>query len=148
MIKNELHDFEDLFSRQGTNAALKFLNQRVPHRFSAIYRLDKNDLEIVELIDKLDDAATAPLSRVPFSQSFCEIAVRDAGVKTSNSALDKKLDGLPNQGVLLSYVGLPLMQQAGNLYGTLCHYDTIEQDISDAEFAFLQQAAALMNRLI
>ena len=100
------------------------------------------------MIDKLDDAATAPLSRVPFSQSFCEIAVRDAGVKTSNSALDKKLDGLPNEGVFLSCVGLPLMKQAGNLYGTLCHYDTTEQDISDAEFAFLQQAAALMNRLI
>ena len=147
MIKNELQHFEDLLSRQGTHAALKFLNQRVSHRFSAIYRLDKNDLEIVELIDKLDDAATAPLSRVPFSQSFCEIAVRDGGVKTSNSALDKKLDGLPNQGVLLSYVGLPLMQQAGNLYGTLCHYDTTKQDISDSEFAFLQHAAALMNRL-
>ena len=99
MKKTELHDFENLLSRQGNHAALKFLNQRVSHRFSAIYRLDKNDLEIVELIDKLDDAATAPLSRVPFSQSFCEIAVRDGGVKTSNSALDKKLDGLPNQGV-------------------------------------------------
>ena len=121
MIKNELHDFEEILCGQGTHAALKFLNQRVSHRFSAIYRFDKNDLEIVELIDKLDDAASAPLSRVPFSQSFCEIAVRDGGMKTSNSALDKKLDGLPNQGILLSYVGLPLMQHAGKLYGTLCH---------------------------
>ena len=121
MIKNELHDFEEILRDQGTYAALKFLNQRVSHRYSAIYRLDKNDLEIVELIDKLDDAASAPLSRVPFSQSFCEIAVRDGGMKTSNSALDKKLDGLPNQGILLSYVGLPLMQHAGKLYGTLCH---------------------------
>ena len=148
MIKNELNDFEEILRRQGTYAALKFLNQRVSHRFSAIYRLDKNDLEIVELIDKLDDAATAPSSRVPFLQSFCEIAIRDNGVKTSNSALDKKLDGLPNQGVLLSYVGLPLMQQAGNLYGTLCHYDTTEQLISDDEFAFLQQATALLNRAL
>lgn len=148
MIKNELNDFEEILRRQGTYAALKFLNQRVSHRFSAIYRLDKNDLEIVELIDKLDDAATAPSSRVPFLQSFCEIAIRDNGVKTSNSALDKKLDGLPNQGVLLSYVGLPLMQQAGNLYGTLCHYDTTEQVISDDEFAFLQQATALLNRAL
>ena len=148
MIKNELNDFEEILRRQGTYAALKFLNQRVSHRFSAIYRLDKNDLEIVELIDKLDDAATAPSSRVPFLQSFCEIAIRDNGVKTSNSALDKKLDGLPNQGVLLSYVGLPLMQQAGNLYGTLCHYDTTEQVINDDEFAFLQQAAALLNQAL
>ena len=147
MMKSELRDFEEILHRQGTHSALKFLNQRVSHRFSAIYRLDKNDLNIVELIDKLDDAATVPASRVPFSQSFCEIAVREGSFKTSNSALDKKLDGLPNQGVLLSYVGLPLMQQAGNLYGTLCHYDTTEQNISDAEFAFLQQAAALMNRL-
>ena len=148
MIKNELHDFEEILRRQGTYEALKFLNQRVSHRFSAIYRLDKNDLEIVELIDKLDDAATAPSSRVPFLQSFCEVAIREASFKTSNSALDKKLDGLPNQGVLLSYVGLPLMQDAGNLYGTLCHYDTTEQVISDDEFAFLQQATALLNRAL
>ena len=148
MIKNELHDFEEILRDQGTYAALRFLNQRVSHRFSAIYRLDKNDLEIVELIDKLDDAATAPSSRVPFSQSFCEIAVREASFKTSNSALDKRLDGLPNQGVLLSYVGLPLMQQTGSLYGTLCHYDTTEQVISNDEFAFLQQAAALMKRAL
>ena len=148
MIKNELNDFEEILRRQGTYAALKFLNQRVSHRFSAIYRLDKNDLEIVELIDKLDDAATAPSSRVPFSQSFCEIAVREASFKTSNSALDKRLDGLPNQGVLLSYVGLPLMQQTGSLYGTLCHYDTTEQVINDDEFAFLQQAAELLNRAL
>ena len=148
MVKNELHDFEEILRRQGTYAALKFLNQRVSHRFSAIYRLDKNDLEFVELIDKQDDTATGPSSRVPFSQSFCEIAIREASFKTSNSALDKKLDGLPNQGVLLSYVGLPLMQHTGNLYGTLCHYDTTEQVISDDEFAFLQQAAALMNRAL
>ena len=89
MIKNELNDFEEILRRQGTYAALKFLNQRVSHRFSAIYRLDKNDLEIVELIDKLDDAATAPSSRVPFSQSFCEVAMRDGALVTSNSALDK-----------------------------------------------------------
>ena len=148
MIKNEIHDFDEILRRQGTNAALKFLNQRVSHRFSAIYRLDKNDLEIVELIDKLDDAATAPSLRVPFLQSFCEVAIREASFKTSNSALDKKLDGLPNQGVLLSYVGLPLTEHAGNLYGTLCHYDTTEQVISDDEFAFLQQAAALMKRAL
>ena len=148
MVKNELDDFEEVLCSQGAYAALKFLNQRVSHRFSAIYRLDKDDLEIVQLIDKLDDAATTPASRVPFSQSFCEVAIRETSFKTSNSALDKKLDGLPNQGVLLSYVGLPLMQDAGNLYGTLCHYDTIEQVISDDEFAFLQQAAALMKRAL
>ena len=143
-LTHQLHHLEEILKLQGLNAALKFLNERVAHRFTAIYRLDKDDLQMVELIDKHNEPATAPKPRVPFSQSFCEVAVRDGLLATSNSALDHRLDARPNQGVLASYTGLPLMQPAGQLYGTLCHYDYDQQPISDDEFAFLQQAAGLL----
>ena len=143
-LAHQLHELEEILKLQGLNAALRFLSERVAHRFTAIYRLDKDDLQIVELIDKRNEPATAPLPRVPFLQSFCEVAVRDGSLATSNSALDDRLDARPNQGVLASYVGLPLMQPSGHLYGTLCHYDYNQQSISDDEFAFLQQAAGLL----
>ena len=124
------------------------MNQQVTHRFTAVYRLNKDSLEIIELVDKLNDPSTAPLPRVPFSQSFCEIAVRDGSLVTSNSALEKRLDDARYQGILTSYVGLPLMRPTGDLFGTLCHYDYEEQPISDDAFSFLQQATVLLVPLL
>lgn len=148
MVNTQLQSLEQILHSQGLHAALEFLNQQVTHRFTAVYRLNKDSMEIVELVDKLNDPSTAPLSRVPFSQSFCEVAVRDGSLVTSNSALEKKLDGAPYQGVLTSYVGLPLMRPAGDLFGTLCHYDYEEQAISDDTFSFLQQASVLLVPLL
>ena len=146
MVKNQIQKLEKILSDQGLHSALEFLNQQVSHRFTVIYRFDKDDVEIVDLIDKLNNAATSPSSRVPFLQSFCEVAIRDGGIITSNSALDKRFDARPYQGIITSYVGLPLMHSGGGLYGTLCHIDYDQQVISDDEFAFLQQAAQLMTR--
>ena len=146
MTTTEIQELEEILGSLGLHTALKFLNQRVTHRFTVVYRLDKNNLEIVNLIDKLDDAATAPASPVPFSHSFCEVAVQEGSIITCNSALDKRLDAKPQQGIITSYVGLPLMHSEGGLYGTLCHIDYDHHVISDDEFAFLQQAAQLMIR--
>lgn len=146
MIKNRIQEFENILNTLGVHAALEFLNQQVTHRFTAIYRLDKADLEIVELIDKLNDPSTAPLPRVPFSQSFCELVVQEGSLTTINSARDKKLDGRTYQGIISSYVGLPLLRPTGELFGTLCHYDYSEQPISDDEFSFLKQAAVLLTQ--
>ena len=146
MPNTHIQQLEDILTGKGLNSALAFLNQRVPYRFTAIYRLNKDNLELVELVDKLDDPSTAPLARIPFSNSFCEVAVRDGSLVTPDTTLDKKLDGRPYQGIIKSYVGLPLMQATGALFGSLCHYDYDTQLIDDDEFAFLQEAAALIPK--
>ena len=148
MANIQMQELENILDEKGMRSALEFLNQRVSHRFTAVYHLDKDALEIVELIDKLDDATTAPPSRVSFSQSFCEIAAQEGSLVTSDSAHDKKLDSRPNQGVLSSYVGLPLMLPGGVLFGTLCHYGYDEQMISDDEFVFLQNAAGVLPKYL
>ena len=89
MVNTKLQPLEQILHSQGLHAALEFLNQQVTHRFTAIYHLNKDSMEIVELVDKFNDPSTAPLSRVPLSQSFCEVAMRDGALVTSNSALDK-----------------------------------------------------------
>lgn len=146
MVKLEMQQLEEILNSQGLHSALKFLNQRVSHRFTAVYRLDKDALEVVNLVDKLDDPRTAAASRVTFSNSFCEVAIQDGSLVTSDSAIEKKLDGRPYQGIISSYVGLPLMLPGGVLFGTLCHYDYDKQLMNDDEFAFLQLAATLLPR--
>ena len=148
MVNIQIQELEDILKSKGMHSALDFLNQRVSHRFTAVYHLDKDALQIIELIDKLGDATTAPPSRVSFSQSFCEIAAQEGSLVTSDSALDRKLNSRPNQGVLSSYVGLPLMLPGGVLFGTLCHYDYEEQMINDDEFVFLQNAASVLPKYL
>lgn len=59
---------------------------------------------------------------------------------------DTRLQGYPNPGLMMSYVGLPLSVGPGALYGTLCHYDTDLQPLSDAELSFQEQASELLLR--
>jgi GAF domain-containing protein len=78
---------------------------------------------------------SSALPDAPLGDSFCQFAIRDKEFVTANTATDKTLDGHRYQGVVASYVGLPLMK-SGALFGTLCHYDFVEQVIADDEFAF------------
>lgn len=148
MVEMQIQALENILYNKGLHSALEFLNQRVSHRFTAVYRLDKDALEIVDIIDKLGDVSTAPPSRVSFSQSFCEVAIQEGSLVTSNSALDKKLDSKTNQGLISSYVGLPLMLPGGVLFGTLCHYDYDEKPLNDDEFVFLQNAVSVLPKYL
>ena len=52
------------------------------------------------------------------------------------------------QGVLNTYVGLPLTQTGDDLRGTLCHFDFDPVDVSQEEFEFLRRAALLLLRYL
>lgn len=45
---------------------------------------------------------------------------------------------------MVCYHGVPVLGSAGELWGTLCHFDVQELTISDAEFELLQHAAKLL----
>ena len=143
MFKNSMAEFEETLRSQGVYASLRFLNQRVGHRFTAIFRMDKDKLEIVQLIDKLDDPSTAPISPLPFANSFCELVMPGGALMTADSAADARFAGKFSQGVVVAYVGLPLVQN-GHLYGSLCHLDYSEKKVDEKEFAFLQSVMAVL----
>ena len=119
-------------------SSLIFLNKWVTHRFTAIFLPDNDPVEIVRLVDKLNDASTAPLSPVPFGNSFCELVLRDGSVLTSNSVVDKRFDRKYPQGTVISDVGLPPVQQGCKLYGNLCQPDYKGNKIDKDESVFLQ----------
>ena len=144
MIKEQMLAFEQTLASQGLHSSLQFLNQRVNHRFTAVFRLDKSELSLVHLIDKLDDPSTKPASPVPFANSFCELVMTQGAVMTANSVPDKRFDGRFSQGIVIGYVGLPLVQRGGALYGTLCHLDYSEKLVNDDEFAFLQNVVGVL----
>lgn len=76
-------------------AALDFLNQRVPHRYSAVYELSSGTFRNLFLHDKQGEVMPEFLQVVPFEHSFCQFVLRDGLFLTDNSGADFRLDGHP-----------------------------------------------------
>jgi GAF domain-containing protein len=134
--------FKAALASAGTDSALAFLNDGVAHRYSAVYRLEGDVLRNILLHDKAGEVRPAYLAEVPFETSFCQFVIRDGQFQTSDSAEDRRLDGHPYQGVMVSYHGVPIMAE-GEVWGTLCHFDVAVQPLTDHEFQLLRGAAAV-----
>lgn len=142
-----LHTYTNILKSDGP-AGLAFLNARVPHRYTAVYQLKNGLLRNLYLFDKLGQLIPADIVEVPLQDSFCQFVLREDGFSTSDTLCDRRLDGLRFQGALGSYHGLPIMDNFGDLFGTLCHFDAKCLSLEDAEFEFLRQAARLLPRYI
>lgn len=140
-----LSELQDVLDHQGLDAALLSLNARVPHRYTALYRISEAYLRRLGFIDK-EGGPGLEFPEVPFKDSFCELATQHPPLRITDVATDSRLTDYPNPGLLMSYVGLPLSVGPGALYGTLCHFDTNPHSLSDAELLFLEQASELLLR--
>jgi GAF domain-containing protein len=142
-MKLNLEDLRSALDHHGLMGGLEFLNHRVDHRFTAVYRFHDSAMNVQAMFDKLQERVPDPFAVVPITNSFCEMAMDQGCFIASDSVNDPRLDGNPYQSILGSYVGLPLEIAPGELYGTLCHYDLVGRPITDEEFEFLQRAARL-----
>jgi len=129
-------------TEQDTDAALAFLNAGVPHRYSAVYRIDGGILKNVFLHDKAGELRPDFLAEVPFEVSFCQFVIREGHFQTRDSGADPRLDGHPYQGVMVSYHGVPILCD-GAIWGTLCHFDVVPHILTDDEFQLLREAGQI-----
>ncbi|MBS7776394.1 GAF domain-containing protein [Acidovorax sp. CCYZU-2555] len=143
-MKQQLEELRSHLEQFGLLGGLEFLNHRVGHRFTSIYRFHDMSMNVQAMYDKQNERTANPFARVPIANSFCEMAMHDGFFLTKNTKSDARLDSNPFVEHLGSYVGLPLEGPQGGLYGTICHYDLISQPISDEEFSFLQKASLLL----
>lgn len=138
-----LQEYRLLLETQGP-AGLNFLNSRVPHRYTGIFRLHEGALYSTFLHDKLGEIIPEFLQVVPLQDSFCHLTMRNGMFKTADSTHEPSLEGHKYQGVLRSYVGLPLVNNQGHLYGTICHFDEQSLVLADEEFEIFRKAAKLL----
>lgn len=131
----------------GLSTAAALLNRDVPHRYTAVYRLEGAMLHNHTLCDKKGEARPDRLAAVPLRTSFCQFVLRDGMFSTAESGSDWRLDGHPYQGVMVSYTGVPITEfyEGGEIIGSLCHFDLCSQSLDRAEFELLQQAAKLIR---
>jgi len=143
MNSSILQEYQRWLETQGP-AGLAFLNARVPHRYTGVFRLHEGALRNMFLYDKQGEIVPEFLQVVPLNDSFCQFTLRDGLFTTQDSSTDQRLDGHRYKGVLLSYVGLPLLDNAGELYGTMCHFDAQALALDDNEFEIFRAAAKLL----
>ncbi|MBO9651093.1 MAG: GAF domain-containing protein [Variovorax sp.] len=146
--ERNLNTFSMLLESEGPEAALKYLNGGVPHRYTAIYRFDGELLRNVVLYDKRRQMRPEFLIAVPFKQSFCQFVLKDQVFRTNDSASDERLVGHPYRGVVVSYHSVPVMDDKGALWGTMSHFDMSSHPVADSEFELLQQAARVLSGCI
>ena len=132
----------------GLSNGLAYLNRRVLHRFTAVYKFQDDAFWLMAFADKLNEAVPDALGLVAFDDSFCQYSIGLGCFVSPDTAADKRLDGHVHQATLGSYVGLPIENQAGGIYGTICHMDLKPQSISDNEFGFLLRSAEVLSHYV
>jgi hypothetical protein len=143
-IADPLAQAEAELASNGLSGVLRFLNRRVPHRFTAAYRLDQQLLVNVGTYDKHMHLEPLDLKTVPLKDSFCQFVLRDGLFLTEESGVDQRLSGHPYAGVVGCYVGVPIARGPGTLLGTLCHFDLASHPVSDDEYLLLENVAMLL----
>lgn len=140
--------FEQTLADQGIHGALRFLNQRAPHRFTGIYRLDPPLLRSVQLFDR-ENPALEVGADAPLRETYCSITGSCAlPFATPDSRADERLREHPARDSTLSYCGVPLVDSGGEAFGTLCHFDVVPHPVPYGEIAFLEAAALPLMRAL
>jgi GAF domain-containing protein len=137
-----------ILATRGVDAGLAFLNQRSPYRFTATYAIHGQTMRNTHFYDRVGGYDLGALREVPLMDSFCQYVVKEGRFITLDSASDARLDGHPYQGVVASYIGLPMADETGKLVGTFCHLDLEPHPSDDREFEFLQGAMRLLSTFI
>lgn len=146
-IRSALAGIEAAIATRGLVGALEMLNARVPHRFTAVYKLEAAVLRSVASVDKHLHLDPLDLRSVPLKDSFCQFVLRDGLFLTSRSGDDPRLAGHPYCGVMGSYVGVPV-KRGDRMVGSLCHFDLVSHEVDDDEVMLLEHVAALLPSFV
>ena len=121
--------------------ALMYLNSLTRHRFSSLYRFDNEMLRNVVLFDRLNPEQPR-CDDLPVLASYC-VFVRDeqATFRVDDSHIDARLGSHSKRAQVRSYCGVPLLDECGSMFGSLCHFDFDPLPISAENVALMEALA-------
>lgn len=129
-------NFKTTLKADGLGAAMRWLNDRVPYRYTAIFAFDGEMLRNICLVDK-DNLNVTRCSDQPITESYCMYIHRSHERFTVEQALlDKRVEKHPKRQSVQCYYGIPLFGPKGKMLGTVCHFDhmpvRVTEEIADA----------------
>lgn len=139
----DLTPFNRCLDGDGLVGALRFLNGRTPHRFTGVYRFDQSMLRNVALVDKWNLSVTRG-EDVPLAEAFCaHLYVVGGSIKVVDGGRDPRTPWM-RDGSNVSYSGATILDEAGQRWGSLCHFDPAPCEGNQSDMAWLQSAASLI----
>ncbi|HEX2189078.1 MAG TPA: GAF domain-containing protein [Longimicrobiaceae bacterium] len=146
--REALRRFREILDARGVRPALRFLNGLGPHRFTAVFRFEGGTLRNLHMVDS-EDPSVERCPDQPVLESYC-IYVRQTArtFLTADSTRDGRVEGHPKQQTVQSYCGIPLLDEDGTLFGTICHFDFEPIEFTEEEVFLLEDAGPLIVRAV
>ncbi len=139
--------FKKTLEAGGLEAAMRWLNDRVPYRYTAIFAFEGEMLRNICLIDK-ENSNITNCSDQPITESYC-MYIHRSGERfdVEHASLDKRVEGHPKQRSFQCYYGIPLFGAEGKMLGTVCHFDSMPVRITEAVAEALDDLAPLISKV-
>lgn len=144
---DSLRQLKAILSGGDVRGAIIHLNGLTEHRFTSLYRFDNETLTNVYFFDR-ENPTQESTPDIPVMASYC-VFVRNSHstFTTLESLQDDRLHDHPKQLVVRSYCGMPLLDENGKMFGTICHFDFQPMPISDATVKLLESIAPLLKQV-
>jgi GAF domain-containing protein len=125
---------------------MRWLNDRVPYRFTAIFAFDGDMLRNICLIDK-ENQNIANCSDQPITDSYCTYVYRSrASFSVEETLLDGRVAHHPKRESVQCYYGIPLFGSEGKMLGTVCHFDNMPIRVTEDVANVLDDLAPLIAK--
>lgn len=132
----------DMLSSSDLTEVLRFLNQRARFRFTGVYRTDPPLLRNVCLFDRENPSLLLGGDSTPLERTYCGIVSSTrAPFYVEDAISDSRLSVHPARASVVSYAGVPVRSAAGEVVGTLCHFDTRPRMLPVDEIKVLEGVA-------
>ena len=140
-----LAELKLILRKEGPRAALIFLNGLTSHRFSALYQFAGEALRNLYFFDR-ENPEIETLEEIPVTASYC-VFVRNSGAMfhTSDALRDERVRDHPKQEQIRAYCGVPVLDQNGKLFGSICHFNVTPAVILDVDVALMEAAGRLLQ---
>jgi GAF domain-containing protein len=123
---------------------MRWLNERVPYRYSAVFGFDGDRLHNICLIDK-ENPNISKCPDQPITDSYCMYIQRSGDRFSVETALkDSRVAGHPKQRSFQCYYGIPLYGPDGQMLGTVCHFDGLPIRVTEEIASALDEVGPLI----
>ncbi len=142
-MQEEISQFSQELRQNGIHAALRYLNDRTPHRYTGIFRFDGDQLRNEMLFDRYQLGLTKG-EDAPLETTYCSLVGRQQAPQEINDAsTDPRVQGIIETDVV-SYCGVLIRDEEGQPFGSLCHYDLQRCQERTTDLPLLEAAAGLL----
>lgn len=136
--------FTHHLERDGLRVALGYLNSTTRFRYTGAYRFDAPLLCSIAIFDR-ENPTLALAAVVDMQTTYCSIVgVDQAGFAVDDAAQDARVSAHPAREQYAAYCGVPLRNEKGDAFGTLCHFDPRPRIGTAEQLEFLDQVAPLV----